>query len=530
MFFGPYCVSSEVGPQQGDPIGPLLFCNTIHPLLSSLNSNLNLGYLDDLTLGGSVAAVARDVTKIVDEGGNLGLTLNVSKCELVAHPGFSVADNFLQRFTRVDVPDAILLGAPLFSGPALDKAWADRCADLTRAVARLHLVGAQESLILMRASFSSPKVLHLLRCSPSVSHPALSDFDSLLRTAIEQITNSSLTDSQWLQASLPIREGGLGIRRVSSLALPAFLASAASTVSLQDAILAKCQLSECSFFSQYFQFWSSAYGLAPNPLPPKQSFWDRPGVLLDRAGVESSFTNPFQRASFLAAASRHSGDWLFALPIASCGLKLDDEAVRVAVGLRLGTDLCVPHQCQCGAQVDARGLHSLVCKQAPGRSARHHALNDVVARAFSSAGVPVIKEPVGLYRTDGKRPDGLTLIPWQAGKSAVWDVTVTCTTASSYIAASAREAGAAAELAASRKTAKYSSLATQYIFYPVAVETHGPLNEEARQLLSDLGRRASASSGDVREVSFLFQRISVVVQRFNSVLLHDGFLVDGRSE
>jgi len=28
--------------------------------------------------------------------------------------------------------------------------------------------------------------------------------------------------------------------------------------------------------------------------------------------------------------SQHSGDWLFALPIASCGLKLD-EAVRVTI-------------------------------------------------------------------------------------------------------------------------------------------------------------------------------------------------------
>jgi len=84
--------------------------------------------------------------------------------------------------------------------------------------------------------------------------------------------------------------------------------------------------------------------------------------------------------SFVAACTQHSGDWLFALPIASCGLKLDDEAVRVAVGLRLGFDLCEPHQCQCGSVVDARGLHSFVCKRAPGRSGRYHALNDLVAR------------------------------------------------------------------------------------------------------------------------------------------------------
>jgi len=49
LFFGSYTVSSQEGAQQGDPLGPLLFCNTIHPLLSSLQAQLNLGYLDDVT-------------------------------------------------------------------------------------------------------------------------------------------------------------------------------------------------------------------------------------------------------------------------------------------------------------------------------------------------------------------------------------------------------------------------------------------------------------------------------------------------
>ena len=50
-------------------------------------------------------------------------------------------------------------------------------------------------------------------------------------------------------------------------------------------------------------------------------------------------------------------------------VNVDDEAVRVAVGLRLGLDLCVPHECHCGCMVDARGVHSFVCKKAPGRTA-----------------------------------------------------------------------------------------------------------------------------------------------------------------
>ena len=393
--------------------------------------------------------------------------------------------------------------------------------DLSRAVDRLRLIGAQEALILLRASFSTPKVMHLLRCSPSHLNPSLEAFDKLLRSAIEHITNSSLSDIQWLQASLPIRDGGLGVRRVSSLALPAFLASAAGTLPLQDTILMDCQASECRLFQGYCQSWVSSFGFLPSLLPARQSFWDRPGILRDRSTVESNLIDSFQRASFLAATSRHSGDWLLALPIASCGLHLDDEAVRVAVGLRLSLPLCVPHKCRCGAQVDARGLHSFVCKRAPGRSSRHHALNDVVARAFHSAGIPVTKEPTGLLRSDGKRPDGMTLIPMEAGKSVVWDVTVTCTTAESYVASSADEAGAAAKMAAARKTTKYGDLAPQYSFYPVAIETHGPMNEMARQLFSDVGKRISVNSGDDREVSFLFQRVSVVVQRFNSVLLRE---------
>ena len=30
----------------------------------------------------------------------------------------------------------------------------------------------------------------------------------------------------------------------------------------------------------------------------------------------------------------------------------------------------------------------------------------------------------GLYRTDGTRPDGVTMIPWEMGKQLMWDVTV----------------------------------------------------------------------------------------------------------
>ena len=124
-----------------------------------------------------------------------------------------------------------------------------------------------------------------------------------------------------------------------------------------------------------------------------------------------------------------------------------------------------------------------------------------------------------MFRSDGKRPDGLTLVPWSSGKALCWDVTVTCP-----LADSARESGAAAEIAASamkRSRPPYADLDSRYIFEPIAIDTLGVLNTSARQLLCDLGRKISVHTGEVRETSFLFQRCSVLVQRFNAMLLHD---------
>ena len=60
LYFGSYIILSQEGPQQGDPLGPLLFCCAISPLLSSLQADLTRGYLDDLTLAGHKDTVALD--------------------------------------------------------------------------------------------------------------------------------------------------------------------------------------------------------------------------------------------------------------------------------------------------------------------------------------------------------------------------------------------------------------------------------------------------------------------------------------
>jgi len=76
------------------------------------------------------------------------------------------------------------------------------------------------------------------------------------------------------------------------------------------------------------------------------------------------------------------------------------------------------------------------------------------------------------------------------------------------------------EMAATRKEEKYVDLSARYLFEPIAVETLGVFNASARVLFDDLGRRITSSSGEAKETSFLYQRVSVLIQRYNAVLLH----------
>ena len=106
------------------------------------------------------------------------------------------------------------------------------------------------------------------------------------------------------------------------------------------------------------------------------------------------------RARLLAVSTKESGAWLHALPISSVGLRMDDNTVRVAVGLRLGSTLCRPHTCR--ADVNHLATYGLSCKKSEGCHHRHAAINDILYHALSSAKIPSRLEPSGLLRSDGK--------------------------------------------------------------------------------------------------------------------------------
>jgi len=104
-----------------------------------------------------------------------------------------------------------------------------------------------------------------------------------------------------------------------------------------------------------------------------------------------------------------------------------------------------------------------------------------------------------------------------------WDVTVASTLADSYVGASSTSSAAAAEQAAYRKSMKYADLPASFQFQPIAVETLGPINDSATDFLDRLCQMISAKTNEVGERMYLYQRISITIQRFNTVLLHETF-------
>ena len=117
----------------------------------------------------------------------------------------------------------------------------------------------------------------------------------------------------------------------------------------------------------------------------------------------------------------------------------------------------------------------------------------------------------------------MTQIPWALGKCLTWDVMVTDTLAASHLQSTQYEAGSVAEEAARRKEVKYSCLPSLYSFVLVAFETLGPVNLSGSEFIDAPGSNMISLTGDLRERTFLWQHLSMALQRFNAVCYRGTF-------
>ena len=160
-----FSVGTTLWNQQRVPLGPLLFCLTIQPLLLKLRSAFSVFYLDDGTIGGSAEDIIRDLRIVEYEAGLASLELNHAKTELVCDDVVTcnAVLSAFSDFKQICCNCATLLGTPLGSVGLIDSILMSKVDKLKIIGERLQDLLSQDALLILRNSMAIPKVLYILR-------------------------------------------------------------------------------------------------------------------------------------------------------------------------------------------------------------------------------------------------------------------------------------------------------------------------------------------------------------------------------
>ena len=134
------------------------------------------------------------------------------------------------------------------------------------------------------------------------------------------------------------------------------------------------------------------------------------------------------------------------------------------------------------------GWHGLSCRWSEGRHQRLATMNNIICHALTSAGVPP-----GLLCSDGKWPDGVSLVPWWSVKFLVRDATCADTFNPSYRSLAVHAEGAVVGRTESLKEEKYFDLLHTHEFVPITVESSGVFGPQSLAFAKDLAGSCSNS-------------------------------------
>ena len=372
------------------------------------------------------------------------------------------------------------------------------------------------AFFLLNSSFSIPKLLHILGSSPCFNYPELlAKYNDILYSSLERIGNIRLDTDARKQASLPAALGGLGLGSASVLAVCGYLSSVGSSSRLCSEILNK-PFSDPLYEGALSQ-WYELSGSTTIPENNFQKSWSDPVYRTRLNNLITDIPDDISRIRLKSFEGKLQSAWLTALPSNSLGLKLSNIHLRISLALRLGVPICEPHVCRCGEHVDTFGGHGLSCRRSAGRLQRHSMINDVMKRALGSSDIPSVLEPPGLSTTDQKRPDGLTLVPWERGQSLIWDATIVDALAPSRLSSGTASQFSAASEAENRKTSKYADLINRgYILAPVAFEIQGGCGPQTLKFFKTLGRKLNETTQEPKSSFYMKQRISIAIQVGNA--------------
>ena len=127
----------------------------------------------------------------------------------------------LPDIREVAIGELTLLGSPLGEN-ALEPSIAAYSAKVDLICSRIKELDAHWALFFLTRYVAAPRLNYVMRTSPLYQcSSSLQRIDEKVRTTTIECINVDLAGEKWSQASQPVRLGGLGIRSVEDLSLPA---------------------------------------------------------------------------------------------------------------------------------------------------------------------------------------------------------------------------------------------------------------------------------------------------------------------
>jgi hypothetical protein len=360
---------------------------------------------------------------------------------------------------------------------------------------------AQVEFALFRGCLSYNKINHLLRtCPPDLLQEALAQFDEHFQNIVAEILRvPCLSETQWDQASLPVKFCGLGVNQTKVIAGSAYIGSCSLTKALVAALLGRdasafepCGVSE--LLSAHEAATGAAHTLstlAGEKSVQQKLSTERHEALFERLRANSSVRS---QNLMLSCSMPHASDWLLAPPIPGLGLGLQSDVFRTALKFRLGLPLFTqPFPCPalssdgkpCAAEMDVFGDHAPCCHHGTSLVFRHNNVRDILGHSARAAGLAaVVLEKKNQVDGSKAKPGDITVQQYHRGfASSAFDVTISHPLQKKFIEVAMEEAGVVAEEAHDRKLQKSLAVCEKegIHFVPLAWESTGGATETVHE-------------------------------------------------
>ena len=293
------------------------------------------------------------------------------------------------------------------------------------------------------------------------------------------ITHSSISDSAWHQATLPMKVGGLGLKEAVPTSSAAFLRSFNFSRNLVSFFLDK----NASNTTDLDDITNSPYVCIPgenhdrNILPKYLGSDTIPPNLTNasqrqiQSRIDSHLLSNLKEGFSLRDQTRintistpHAGAWLKAIPNSNLGLAmLRHEHILACIywlGISIFTDSQQAARCPCGHVMDCFGDHVLGYGHGLLRIIRHNAISEVIWHAMLVDNRDSKREQKCGWESNN-RPGDVFHPDFLEGRPPFFDMSVGNSMQPSYVSKAAIKPGAPAEAGKIEKDEKHDKLVTQ---------------------------------------------------------------------